>query len=108
MENGTPGKKPPAPSADKPAGPTLILRKTRAQARIEDWNPEIRGENDYSVIDGETCVGRIYPELIDGEARWRWFLQTDPAPPPNSGVAGSLEEAKAQFKLRYAEVKGSK
>jgi len=35
-----------------------------------------------------------------------WFLQAEPTPPPNSGVAASLEEAKAAFKWRYAEVKG--
>ncbi len=35
-----------------------------------------------------------------------WFLQTTPAPPPNSGTADTLDEAKAAFKKRYAEVKG--
>jgi hypothetical protein len=35
-----------------------------------------------------------------------WFLQTEPAPPPNSGIADSLEEAKQAFKRRYQEVKG--
>jgi hypothetical protein len=34
-----------------------------------------------------------------------WFLQTEPAPPPNSGKADTLEEAKAAFKRRYVEVK---
>jgi hypothetical protein len=36
-----------------------------------------------------------------GEAKWLWFLQTEPAPPPNSGMADSLEEVKAAFKRRY-------
>jgi hypothetical protein len=35
-----------------------------------------------------------------------WFLQTEPTPPPNSGKADTLDEAKADFKARYAEVKG--
>jgi hypothetical protein len=35
-----------------------------------------------------------------------WFLQTEPAPPLNRGVCGILEEAKAEFKARYAEVRG--
>jgi hypothetical protein len=35
-----------------------------------------------------------------------WFLQTEPAPPPNSGKIDSLEEAKQTFKRRYAEMKG--
>jgi hypothetical protein len=31
--------------------------------------------------------------------------KTEPAPPPNPGVAGTLEEAKAGFKTRYEQVK---
>jgi hypothetical protein len=50
-------------------------------------------------------VGRIYRELIHGEPKWLWFLQTDSATPPNSGVADSLDEAKAAFAKRYAEVR---
>jgi hypothetical protein len=84
----------------------LLLRKTRVQARIEGLNPHNWSEDDYSVVDGETCVGRIYKEMIHGEPRWRWFLQTVPAPPPNQGMADTLDEAKAWFKRRYAEVKG--
>jgi hypothetical protein len=59
-DNGTP-KKPPATSAGKrPAGPmTLLLRKTRVQAAIEGLRTDIWGEDDYSVVDGETRVGRI-------------------------------------------------
>jgi hypothetical protein len=49
--------------------------------------------------------GRIYPEVIRGEPKWMWFLQTEPAPPPNSGIANSLDAAKAAFKRRYAEVR---
>jgi hypothetical protein len=30
-----------------------------------------------------------------------------PAPPPNNGLAESLEEAKQQFKLRYEETKAA-
>jgi hypothetical protein len=107
-DNGTPGKRPAAPSMEKrpEAEPmTLILRRSRKQARIEGLNPDIFGADDYVVIDGDTVIGRIYPELIQGEPKWRWFLQTVPALPPNSGVDGTLEEAKAEFKRRYAEVK---
>jgi hypothetical protein len=43
---------------------------------------------------------------LRGEPKWRWFLQTVPAPPPNSGVAETLGPAKAEFKRRYAEVRG--
>jgi hypothetical protein len=104
-DDGTPGKKPPAPSVS--ARPTLLLRKTRVQAIHSGWNPDIWGEDDYCILDGDRVVGRIYPEVIRGEPKWMWFLQTEPAPPPNSGMANSLEEAKAAFKRRYTEVKGS-
>ena len=40
--------------------------------------------------------------------KWRWFLQTMPAPPPNSGVSETLEEAKAALVKRYEEVKRGK
>jgi hypothetical protein len=83
----------------------IILRKTAEQARIQGRIPDIWGEDDYSVIDGETCVGRIYRERIQCEWRWLWFLQAHLALPQNSGVTGSLEEAEAAFKRRYAEVK---
>jgi hypothetical protein len=84
----------------------IILRKTAEQASIQGLIPDIWGEDDYSVIDGETCVGRIYRERIQCKWRWLWLLQTDPAPQQNSGVTASLEEARAAFKQRYAEVRG--
>jgi hypothetical protein len=84
----------------------LILRKTSTQARIEGLDPDGWSVTDYAVVDGETRVGRIYREPIHGEPKWRWFLQTEPAP-PNSGMADTLDEAKAEFKKRYAEVKGA-
>jgi hypothetical protein len=89
----------------KPTSDFIILRKTAEQARIQGMIPDIWGEDDYSVIDGETCVGRIYRERILREWRWLWFLQAHPALPQNSGVTGSLEEAEAEFKRRYAEVR---
>jgi len=64
-----------------------------------DWN-----ENDYAVVD-EARFGRIYTELIHGKMKWRWFLQTMPAPPPNNGVSDSLDEAKAALVKRYEQVK---
>jgi len=58
---------------------TLILRRMRAQDRIEGREPIDTGEDDYAVVD-ETRIGRIYREPIHGEMKWRWFLQTVPAP----------------------------
>ena len=44
--------------------------------------------------------GRIYTQRIHGEIRWVWWLQTNPAPPPNTGIADTLNDAKAAFKKR--------
>lgn len=70
----------------------------RAQARITGTDPTIWRNDDDCAINDETTVGRIYKEMIHGEMKWRWFLQTDPAPPPNHGTADTWEEAKAAFK----------
>jgi hypothetical protein len=78
---------------------TLILRRMRAQDRIEGREPVDTGEDDYAVVD-EARIGRIY----HGVMKWRWFLHSEPAPPPNSGIADTLDEAKAAFAKRYAEI----
>jgi hypothetical protein len=95
-DDGTPGKRPPAPSVARQQV-TLLLRTMRAQARIEGLNPDIWDENDYAVVDPDISkrVGRIYPEMILGEPNWLWFLQTEPAPPPNSGMAFAGYEGEA-------------
>ena len=86
---------------------TLILRRMRAQDRIEGREPIDTGEDDYAVVD-ETRIGRIYREPIHGEMKRHWLLQTVPAPPPNSGMADALDEAKAAFAKRYEEVRRGK
>jgi len=74
---------------------TLILRKQRAQDRIKgrysfDW-----GEDDYAVIDEtqvyETQIGRIYKERVPAGVKWLWILQVVRAPPPNKGIADTLD-----------------
>ena len=50
-------------------------------------------EDDYAAVD-ETRVGRIYRELIHGEPKWLWFLQTVPAPPPNPGHGAHARRGK--------------
>jgi hypothetical protein len=83
---------------------TLILRLMSQQAGLEGLNPDLWGEDDYAVIDPDVArrVGRVYRS----DRKWMWFLQTEPAPPPDSGTANTLEEAAAAFKRRYREVKG--
>jgi len=63
----------------------------------------------------DTVIGRIYSEMIHGELKWLWFQQCipevgpgRPIPPRNQGMADSLNEAKAAFAKRYAEVKKAK
>jgi len=89
---------------------TLLLRKQHTQDRIKgrysfDW-----GEDDYVVIDetqavDETQIGRIYRERVSAGVKWLWFLQVVRAPPPNHGIADTLDEAKAALAKRYEEVK---
>jgi hypothetical protein len=85
---------------------TLLLRTQRRQEEIEgrphiiDWQ-----DDDHAVADGETRVGRICREKLPAGAKWCWFLQTAPvAPPPNSGSADTLDEAKVAFRARYEAV----
>jgi hypothetical protein len=84
----------------------LFLRKMRDQARLEGLAASGWSDDDYAVVasSDDTRVGRIYKELIDGTAMWRWSLQTEPAPPPSQGIAHSLEEAEVDFTRRYQEV----
>ena len=86
---------------------TLRLRKTRVQASIDGLDPAIWDDDDYAILD-EAKVGRLYTQRIHGEMKWVWCLQTDPAPPPNTGIADTLDAAKAAFKKRYEEVKRRK
>jgi hypothetical protein len=81
---------------------TLLLRPTCTQARINGFDPKSWDDvqDDYTVLDGVMRVGRIYLEMIHGEPKWRWSLQTEPAPPPNSGMANTLEDCAAEFKRR--------
>ena len=54
-----------------------------------------RGEDDYDLVD-ETRIGRVYRERIHGDFKRLWFLQIDPAPPPNHGIGDTLDEAKVR------------
>ena len=82
----------------------LLLRKSDTHNLIMGWTTSPHRENDYVILDGAAVVGRIYLDTIHAGPKWRWFLQTVPATPPNKGVANTLDEAKAAFKVRYEEV----
>jgi hypothetical protein len=75
-------------------------------AQLMGWSDHW-GEDDFVVLDQEKSVGRIYKEILIGEIKWRWFVNTSPfpAPPPHSGFENSIEDAKTAFKKRYEEMK---
>jgi hypothetical protein len=90
----------------------IFLRKMSAHYRIEGRPPgPFKDEDDdYAVVEG-TLIGRIYLERVPGGAmKWLWFLQTGhlPAPPPKSGEADTLEEAKAALAERYGHLRSSR
>jgi hypothetical protein len=92
---------------------TLLFRKQHTQDRIEQLDSFDWGEDDYAVVDetqavDERQIGRIYKERVPAGVKWLWSLQGARAPPPNEGIADTLDEAKAAFAKRYEEVKGGK
>ena len=92
---------------------TLLFRKQHAQDPIEGLDSFDWGEDDYAVVDetqvvDERQIGRIYTEKVPAGVKWLWSLQVARAPPPNEGIADTLDEAKAAFAKRYQEVKRGK
>ena len=49
---------------------TLLLRKQRAQDRVEGREPLDWSDDDYAVVD-DTVIGRIYKERVPAGVRWR-------------------------------------
>jgi hypothetical protein len=83
----------------KPAAPSVCRGEA---ARIEGGNPDLGwAENDYAIVDPDINSASAEPTP-------KWFLQTELAPPPDSGKADSLEEAEAQYQRRDAEMKSSR
>lgn len=72
---------------------TLLLRKQRAQARIEGLEPANWPDDDYAVVD-DTVIGRIYRETIHGEPKWMWFLVLTVHPRRSSGWADSAAQSR--------------
>jgi hypothetical protein len=80
---------------------TLILKTMKEHMGWED------AKDDFVILDADgRSVGRIHKDTTH-EARWIWSVNTSPypAPPPNNGLAQTLEEAKVAFKQRYEEMK---
>ena len=80
---------------------TLLLRRQNAQDRHEGREPLPWEHDDFAVLDDERRIGRMYREQLPGGDKWCWFLQVMGAPPPNSGTADTLDEAKAGIAEAY-------
>jgi hypothetical protein len=79
---------------------TLTLRSMKKHMGWDD------AKDDFVILDENgRSVGRIHKDTTS--PRWIWSVNTSPflAPPPNNGLAPTLEEAKQQFKQRYLEMK---
>jgi hypothetical protein len=68
---------------------TLLLRKQRAQDRIDGREPLEWSDDDYAVVD-DTVIGRIYKEMIHGKGKWQVSAiyrarPGSPVPPPSQG-----------------------
>jgi hypothetical protein len=61
--------------------------------------------NLLAVLDDKIRIGRMYLEQLPAGAKWCWFLQVMGAPLPNSGIADTLDEAKATIAAHYEAVR---
>ena len=80
---------------------TLLLRRQNAQDLVEGRQPLPWKHDDYAVLDDERRIGRMYQEQLPAGLKWRWFLHIMGAS-PNSGIADTLDEAKAEIAEAYA------
>jgi hypothetical protein len=70
-------------------------------------SPKADAADDYHVVHGELQVGQIYKRkaAIRPEAQWLWTLNGVPEDPHGlalTGLAGTLDEAMAALKVRWA------
>jgi hypothetical protein len=79
---------------------TLLLRRQNTQDRHEGGQPLPWKHDDFAVLDDERRIGRIYREQLPAGLKWRWFLHIIGAS-PNSGIADTLDEAKAEIAEAY-------
>ena len=70
------------------------------------WPGEV--ENDYRVCDDGEPIGRIRKVIamgsLEGEV-WAWHIQVHIPGHGRNGLAGSLDQAKADFNAAWAAVK---
>jgi hypothetical protein len=84
----------------------LLLRKSRAQARIEGWDASGWSEDDYAVVDETRVVGRIYREIHPRRTQVEMVPANRAGAASEQRLADTLDEAKAVFKRRKGEVIG--
>lgn len=66
--------------------------------------------DDYLVIWEELAIGRIFKSVaVGGHDAWSWrcFLSNVPQPSSHRGRRGSLDAAKAQFRIAWEELKSN-
>jgi hypothetical protein len=84
---------------------TLLLRRQNVQDRVEGRAPFGWKDDDYAVLDDETVIGRMYREQLPAGLKWRWFIHVM-GTSPNSGIADTLDEAKAEIGAAYERARG--
>jgi hypothetical protein len=84
---------------------------------VGGWPHDLYRVSRRNVVVGLQIASGAVREFVQilGKPKWRWFVQQTPEagsarpiPPPNQGMADTLDDAKAAFAKRYEEVKRGK
>jgi hypothetical protein len=76
--------------------PDLLLRRASVSRSSGEWQHE-----DYDVFDGDRDVGRIYLVQSLPAPIWFWGVSFQVTGRKSYGRAGSLDDAKAAFRVEY-------